>query len=301
MTPQRQTHNTSTVESADKYETVEGIFGRFIAFPSDIITEQIKEYGAHTRNELAMLRNFIQSDDVILDIGAHIGTFAVPLIHFTGNSGKVYAFEANPETYQLLTENIAINKMQEQIIPHHGIVSSDSGSFEKSHTYDQNSGKYYFVPVEEKNENDIAVYHIDQWVNREEISSVNFIKIDVEGAEFSVLKSCRSLLEQNKPILYIEVVKSALERFGHSIEDIESLLSSLGYHFFKNMGARNSKHDRFQLARFKHLKDAGNFYDLLAIPQGHANYPDQYHSGLAFWFIRFKNISGARYRKWRYS
>lgn len=42
----------------------------------DLITQQLIAFGAHTRNELAMLLTFIDPDDVVVDVGAHIGTFS---------------------------------------------------------------------------------------------------------------------------------------------------------------------------------------------------------------------------------
>ncbi|HEY1780175.1 MAG TPA: hypothetical protein VGG79_07030 [Roseiarcus sp.] len=52
-------------------------------------------FGAHTRNELALLLAFVDAGDVVYDIGAHIGTFAVPLAAAVGASGKLVAVEAN--------------------------------------------------------------------------------------------------------------------------------------------------------------------------------------------------------------
>ena len=63
------------------------IFGPFACFADDLINEQLLKFGAHTRNELAMLLAFVEAGDVVYDIGAHIGSFAVPLAAAVGESG----------------------------------------------------------------------------------------------------------------------------------------------------------------------------------------------------------------------
>jgi hypothetical protein len=58
---------------------VQSIFGPMTAFAGDFATRQIEQFGAHTRNEVALLRSFVKAGDLIYDVGAHIGTFAIPL------------------------------------------------------------------------------------------------------------------------------------------------------------------------------------------------------------------------------
>ena len=76
------------------------LFGPFARFPDDLINRQLMTFfGAHTRNELALLHAFVDAGDVVYDIGAHIGTFAVPLAAAVGVSGRLVAVEANIDNY----------------------------------------------------------------------------------------------------------------------------------------------------------------------------------------------------------
>ena len=63
---------------------VDTIFGRIRAFPGDLITEQLVSFGAHTRPELAFLLNMVDEGDGVFDLGAHIGTFALPIARKVG-------------------------------------------------------------------------------------------------------------------------------------------------------------------------------------------------------------------------
>lgn len=83
------------------------LFGPFACFPDDLINRQLMAFGAHTRNELALLLAFVDAGDVVYDIGAHIGTFTVPLAAAVGASGRLVAVEANIDNYERLLRNLA--------------------------------------------------------------------------------------------------------------------------------------------------------------------------------------------------
>ena len=86
-------------------ELINTVFGQFYVFKNDLITKEIKKCGAHSRNELAMILSFIQPGDIVLDIGAHIGTFSVPIASKVGINGHVYAFEGCTSTFSALQKN----------------------------------------------------------------------------------------------------------------------------------------------------------------------------------------------------
>jgi tRNA G37 N-methylase Trm5 len=105
------------MSSGERTETVETVHGTFVTWRGDLITEQLRRFSAHTRNELAMLRSFLRKGDRVIDIGAHIGTFAVPLARSVGAGGAVYCFEANADNYALLVRNAQANGVGRTIRP----------------------------------------------------------------------------------------------------------------------------------------------------------------------------------------
>ena len=78
------------------------IFGPIVAFENDFITNQIIKFGAHTRPELAFLLSIVRPADLIFDLGAHIGTYAIPLAQKVGIAGKLLAVEGSPNNYSVL-------------------------------------------------------------------------------------------------------------------------------------------------------------------------------------------------------
>ena len=253
-------------------EQVETMYGTFHGWKDDLITTQLKTFSAHTRNEIAMLRAFLSPGDCVVDIGAHIGTYAIPFARFTAPGGRVFAFEANPENHALLVHNVAVNALGDSIVTTHAVVSDTDAEFEMRLQAGSNSGMYYFVPTA-VNRHQLPCVHIDSWLSSlPDPARVALIKIDVEGAELAVLRSCLRTIGKELPVLYVEISESGLDRFQSSAFDIETMLAKLGYHFFRNIGERNSSNDQFTIARMSSLSEGGPFYDLLAVHPGSRAY-----------------------------
>jgi len=247
----------------------ETIFGPMACFPDDLISDQMLEYGAHTRNELAMLMAFVDEGDVVYDIGAHIGTFAVPLSAAVGIHGHLIAVEADRDHYAKLVQNLTARGLLRQSTAIHAAVGEAAIPL-TAQVVDGNSGATYFKRVDEIDPNAPATRGLDDlYAEFGGARRVDVLKIDVEGMELSVLRTAQSLLVRDRPILYIEISDIQLARNGTAPAEIEHLLRELGYRFFRNVGDRNSSHDGFTLRPLDSLADGGPFFDLLAVPDGH--------------------------------
>ena len=244
------------------------LFGPFACFPDDLINRQLMTFGAHTRNELALLLAFVDAGDVVYDIGAHIGAFAVPLAAAVGVSGRLVAVEANIDNYERLLRNLA----SRGLLP-------PSGATRAIHAVIAGAGKYAAQTVAGNTgatwfESDPAIKEgpptlgLDQLHAAQGGGGVDMIKIDVEGMEFAALRTAEKLLAQ-RPLLYLEISAQHLARHGAALADVEALLRGHGYRFFRNVGERNSNHDGFILRALELLEEGGSFFDLLAIPEGH--------------------------------
>jgi len=250
------------MDNLAQFEMVETIYGQFYTWKNDLITDQLKKYSAHARNELAMIKSIISPDDTVLDIGAHIGTFSIPIAHII-DEGSVYSFEANSDNYTLLNRNIELNELSEKIITFNKVVSIESDQrFSRVVPNDSNSGMSYFV---KDGESEFSSINIDEWFKNSGLREINFLKIDVEGAELDVLRSSEEIIKRFKPILYIEVCNDQLGRFSNSVKELEDFLINMGYCFFKNTGKRNSSNDNFRLESINTLAEGGYLFDVLAV------------------------------------
>ena len=261
-------------------EIVDTIFGPLFSFKNDVITRYLKKYGAYQRNDLSMALSFIEVGDTILDIGAHIGTFAVPIAKRVGKSGHVYAFDALKSNYSILLQNIELNRLESLIRPFWAAVTDQNISYKTQTAFSNNSGSTFLTASETNESTEIPSIVLDrdyEKINKNQ--AIDFIKVDTEGMELNVLKSCEALIERYKPILFVEICSDFLERFGHSLKDIQRFLEKYDYHFFINLGPSSSNTDCFSLGKLSNLYLPAGLFDLLAIHPDSRRYP-RYYSGL---------------------
>jgi FkbM family methyltransferase len=239
------------------------LHGHFVSLDGDPISSQFESFGAHTRNDLAMILSLLVKGDVVIDVGAHIGSFAVPMAGRVGPTGTVVAVEPDPTNIELLFQNIVRNDVADRIVVVPAVISSKPGAFRAVHDPD-NAGAVHFAPDPAGEHFSVSV---DQIVAaRPEIGRVRLLKVDVEGMEVAVLESARATIEAARPLIYCEVVEAHLARLDASIDDLARLFVEHRYATYRNRGDRYSTYDRFDIVRLDHLREGGSFFDCLAVP-----------------------------------
>jgi FkbM family methyltransferase len=239
-------------------------YGTLYAVVDDLITRQLVDFGAHTRNELAMLLEHVDTDDVFVDIGAHIGTFTIPVAKQLGARGKVLAIEGRSETFGILVRNLGANGLAHKVQPLCAIVGEGPKQKLRRVDVDGNTGAGFYAP-DETSVHEAA--DARTLISTYGFARPDFVKIDIEGMELSVLRSIAPIIAANRPKLYVEVVADQLERFGASIFDLDAFLRSFDYRFYRNIGERNSPNDQYLKTELLSLEDGGRFFDLLALPE----------------------------------
>lgn len=244
--------------------TRESVHGRFRTRRDDHVTQQLETYGAHTRNELAMVLAFLRPGDQVIDVGAHIGTFTVPFARAVGPEGHVISVEPGVGAFDLLLENLALNGVLERVRTECALVCEQPGAYRPAETAGHTSATYY---VSAEHAPSLACLQLDSLAaDLDRRRPLRLIKIDVEGMELSVLRSAEALIATYRPLLYIEVVSEQLQRGGATVAELEAFLADRRYGFFRNIGERNSTNDRYEILRLATLVEGGPFFDCLAIP-----------------------------------
>lgn len=170
----------------------------------------------------------IHEGDVVIDGGAYQGVFTLVASKLVGDEGKVIALEPDTETFQKLLSNIELNNITNVIPVKKGLWSKKSVlKFSNTHKDD---ASLFFDENDmgaKSNVNHISVVSIDDLLNYLNINKVNFIKLDVEGAEIEVIKGSKHTLLEND-------VKLAIGTY-HFLEGeqtyikVEELLKKMGY------------------------------------------------------------------------
>lgn len=185
--------------------------------------------------ELAFAERLLRPGMTVLDIGAHQGLYTLLASRRVGPSGHVFSFEPSPRERRALRLNLTINFCDNVVVQALALGSQETTAdlyvVDKYNT-GYNSLRPPNVP-EPTSTVAVRVGTLDNWLAEEKIDRVDFIKLDVEGAELSVLKGARELLARARPVLLIEIAQTRTAGWGYDAVEIVRFLENIGYLWFE--------------------------------------------------------------------
>jgi len=164
------------------------------------------------------MRN-IDSGKIVFDIGANVGLYSLLAAKAVGPHGSVYAFEPLPRNVSFLRRNLEANKIQNAFV-FEAAVSDRKGTVQFNQGEDHATG---FIGTD--GDIEIQTVSLDDLVSEGQVHPPDYLKIDVEGAESSVLNGASKILHQNRPEVFLAIHGS------EQLEKCKTLLTSANYRF----------------------------------------------------------------------
>lgn len=212
---------------------IQGRHGNFVFNASDkFIGRSLTEYGEWAEDEIQLLQHFIREGDLVVDIGANIGTHTVCFSESVGASGQVIAFEPQRLVYQCLCANMALNNIANVWALQLGMADKNTTLFLPAIDYYAETNFGGVSLMDAAAGESVPVSFLDQY----NLASCALIKVDVEGMELQCLEGAENTIKKFKPVLYVENNKA--ERSEALISYIEALGYKVYWHFsrFYNPG-----------------------------------------------------------------
>ena len=150
-----------------------------------------------------------KADHIIIDIGAHIGCFSL-LAASKVPAGKVYSFEPAQDTYQLLKKNIQSNDFS-NISSFQLAVAANNGAATLYHDIVTGNWGHSIVKRLSGDTEQVDCITLEDFINRENLSHIDFIKFNCEGSEFGII--------MNTPYEVLQKVKCMLILYHGYLED----------------------------------------------------------------------------------
>jgi FkbM family methyltransferase len=204
--------------------------------PADYIPRSILIFGSWQPKVGKALSNWLTEGSVMLDIGAHIGYFALKASALVGKDGRVIAFEPNPKTLKKLHANIAASGATNIIVQPVACTDYEQVITLHDSTECGHSGLSSFLPItgQENYSEVLPSYNvrgrpIDEIVPELGLTRIDVVKVDVEGAETMVIRGARETLKLFHPVVVMEMSDSRLREMGLSLEELAALMMELGY------------------------------------------------------------------------
>lgn len=160
-----------------------------------------------------------QKNDVIIDVGAHIGKYTIPSARIAGTEGLVIALEPNPLNFQVLRKNACLNRLKNVILLNIAAWNTNStlklftGHFGGHHSSKMNWKLGYFMVNAKRLDCVLRVFGVKR---------VDWIKIDVEGAEWEVFQGMEEILGEFRPKIIVEVA-------DENVEKVKDFMATYGY------------------------------------------------------------------------
>lgn len=188
----------------------------------DMIKTHIKSHVPWEPHVIAVFERYVKAGDVVLDVGAHIGTHTIRLAKMVGPKGEVVAFEPQTKIFQELLVNLDLNQIQ-NVRAEYAALGDRHGRVSMSWAKDTNESSTTIGT----GGNRVELRTLDSY----RFERVSLIKIDVEGFERQVLEGGRATILKHKPLIVLEVLGADNPRKMRegNPRRVFKLLADLGY------------------------------------------------------------------------
>jgi FkbM family methyltransferase len=208
----------------------------FLIYPNGELAEFISLAQMFERTELGLVAGLLKPGMKVIDAGANIGLYSLLAAKCVGERGQIWSFEPSQTTYRLLTENLSLNQVT--TVQANRLALSDfqgeltlrsERGFGDLYRHLDYGGSAVAGDVTEK----VGVSTLDDFAAEHEINEIDFLKIDVEGGEYRLLKGAQRLLAQSPNVtVMFESEEIWCKRSGCTTDDAFELLKSLGFRLY---------------------------------------------------------------------
>jgi len=201
----------------------------------------------------------LDKNKIILDIGANFGTQSLQFAKEFENT-KIFSIEPTSFAFLKMKKNFDLNdKFSNNLTPLQLFMGAENQNLPKSiyssWNLNQKDTKHEKHLGSKKETDKATIITLDNFVKIHNISKVDFIKLDVDGFEFSVLNGGLNFLKNTKPPIFMELAPYLYNEYGYSKEELINLIMSLDYKFY-DLRKNNEIRDIFKF--IKNIQDGSS-------------------------------------------
>ena len=197
----------------------------------DHVQRHIYFLGAYEPVESYIFSLMLNPGFTVMDIGANIGQYSLLASKLVGETGQVFAFEPVPKNYNQFMKHVLMNDIK-NIIGNRMAVWNENTTvslgLHQPEDLKENAGS--FAIGGQLGHVTAPAIVLDDFVNKNEIKRIDFIKMDIEGAEGFAIKGMMKTLDRFKPAILMEVNREACSHMNYSPQLFWDLLvKEIGY------------------------------------------------------------------------
>lgn len=213
---------------------IKGRFGVNYKLPNIIenVGFEIFINGVYEQNTIQFILSKLPNEATFIDVGANIGAIFIPVSRLKKGI-RIVAVEASSAVFGYLNENVEINNCKNIKIINTAISNKDNQIlifFSPKDFY----GKGSFSPIYTDVPESVITITLDTLLSNEGIEKVDFIKVDVEGYEYSIFAGAKKILSsENAPDILFEYLDWAELEATNEKGSAQKILKSYGYTLFR--------------------------------------------------------------------
>jgi FkbM family methyltransferase len=207
--------------------------GVFCINPRSHLLNRVLRYGYYEPAVAQLFAAHVRPDADIVDVGANVGFFTVSGAKKL-TTGRLLAAEPTTEAHNRLRENVARNGVAEKVILFKGMVGSVQGQAEIHFVpgleeYSSMKNPEHFATTnQEIQKESVPIDTLDHLVNLHGLRPA-LMKVDAEGAEYSVFQGAHEVLMKHRPVVFSEIWRERTTADGHSGQELVEMFERIDY------------------------------------------------------------------------
>jgi FkbM family methyltransferase len=217
--------------SASRLQLIKTLLGfDLLLDPNDYFSRLLIAHGIFEAPESELVSRLVRQGDTCLDAGSHVGYYTCLLARLVGETGRVYAFDANPQACETANRNLVINGLTwAEVI--HTALSDHEGILPFHISSDEQTGLSSVGSIPNSKQT-IQVHcgRLETFLHNRGIQRIRLLKMDVEGSEEIVLRGLGHLLTSHSTdFILVELYDERLEVMNTCTEKVREILQGADY------------------------------------------------------------------------
>lgn len=214
-----------------KRRTISTEYGDFLIDPVSNFGNSLRTKKVYEADLTSYFQHILAKGDTMVDVGANEGYYSILASALVGQQGKVFAIEPQSRLQSILFNNIELNKAY-NVTVYQTTISDSVGSVDLNLTPDTNSGSSgilrstkYKNPTEK-----VPMKRLSDIVALFNISTIDLLKMDIEGFEFQAVLGDKELFRSNIIKNFaLELHPAVIEQHGNNSHEVISFLNDCGF------------------------------------------------------------------------
>ncbi len=215
--------------------------------------------------ERKIIKGFVKPGMIVFDIGANIGLYTTIMAKQAKDEGHVFSFEPYSSTGDYLKYNVSLNELNNVTVEE--IALTDTDGRQDFFIFPEGEDVYNSLGAQKRDVEktkaekkiQVQVSKLDSYCKKNKIEKIDFIKLDVEGAEEKVFEGGREVFKAMNPIIITEIYENSAIQCGCSGIRMLKNFSQIGYCIY----SIDEKSNLTKLTNFEPLND-GTHYIILS-------------------------------------